>query len=441
MHEALDEALPSLLSAPLWAVGFSGGRDSTVLLHALWRWCSAHSAAPPLHALHVNHNLHPDASAWAAHCKTVCDEWCLPFECLPVTVPEQASPEAAARDARYAALEAALPEGAVLFLAHHLDDQVETFFLRLLRGAGLDGLSSMPMSRPLGHAQLYRPLLQVDAARIRAYAQAHGLSFVDDDSNADTGIDRNYLRHNVLPQLEVRWPAYRQTVARAVGHVSRARDTLHENLGIVPTQVNVMGDQGIALRYLLGETAVHHLRAWLQQRGLLAPGESAVNEFLRQLREGGEGSRPVLNTGRYTLQRYRDAVYLVPAFNPEPAGDCRLGVTEVAELPDIGRFTLGATHASGLALGDTDVLRLTWATRPQRVSQVGRGGTQALKAVFQDLGVPPWWRSRIPLLYLGDELLAVGDRIYCKSSRWAEQAEGGETLWRLGWERPGLPML
>lgn len=423
------------MQAPLWALGFSGGKDSTALLHALWRWRAEHTSAPPMLALHVNHALQPASAQWAAHCEALCSDWSIPFECLPVQVAEQASTEAAARDARYAALQARLPEGAILFLAHHLDDQIETFFLRLMRGGGLEGLSGMPISRPLGRAEISRPLLGLGAAHIEAYAQRHALRYMEDPSNADTRIDRNYLRHSVLPLLEERWPAYRDTVARAVGHVSEARDSLRESHGIPPTQIGIMGDKGVEVRHLLDTAAPHRLRAWLQAVGLLAPDQAALGEFLRQLRSGGDNSRPVLNSGRYVLQRYREVVYVVPPFAAEPPVDCVLRPGEAAELAELGCFSLVASTGSGYALKVADTPRLTWGERNQRVRLVGRDGSRTLKSVFQELGVPPWWRSRVPLLMLGDEVLQVGDLVTCNASQWVEKSRAGQALWRLQWER------
>ncbi|MFK7976538.1 MAG: tRNA lysidine(34) synthetase TilS [Halioglobus sp.] len=443
LDTVLDEVLEPLLSAPAWVVGFSGGRDSTVLLHLLARWCDArdaHCNAPRLSALHVNHSLQDAAASWEAHCSSLCESWGVGFKCLRVTVPDQASPEAAAREARYAAFQDELDtqgNGAVLFLAHHLDDQIETFFLRLMRGAGVEGLSAMPANRPLGSGTISRPLLGVPAHDIAAYASELSLAFVEDPSNVDTHIDRNFLRNDVLPLLESRWPAYRHTVERAVAHVARARDELEGSLATINAQASVMGDQGIAVAHLQEAAGAQLLRRWLRERDLPAPDQSAINEFLRQLREGDPNSRALLVCASYVLQRYRDAVFLLPppATSLETAN---LLPGQTLALHGGDSVSLIPAPTKGFWLKDDESVQIHWRAPKQRFALVGRQGSRTLKSLYQDLGVPPWWRGRIPLVSYGEELLQIGELATCDSSRWREQPlqeEPQERLWQLRWHR------
>ncbi|MFV0276246.1 MAG: tRNA lysidine(34) synthetase TilS, partial [Parahaliea sp.] len=192
-----------------------------MLLHLLLAARAHAPALPPLYALHVNHQLQPAADDWQRSCEQLCQRLALPLHCERVRVtPDGRGLEAAAREARHAVFARCLGEGEVLFTAHHQDDQVETFFLRLLRGAGLEGLSAMAATRPLGRGLLHRPLLGVPRARLQALARQGGLEVIDDPSNADTALDRNYLRAQVLPLLERRWPGYRATVSRAGEHLA-----------------------------------------------------------------------------------------------------------------------------------------------------------------------------------------------------------------------------
>ncbi len=218
----LDSQLNELLAAPAWFVGFSGGVDSTVLLHLLHRWCAANPGSPNLRALHINHGLQAAAGDWQRHCELVCRSLQVPLYTCTVDVRAQGSGEAAARTVRYRAFQEQLSPGAVLFLGHHLDDQVETFFLRLLRGAGVEGLAAMPRRRTLGEGFLVRPLLEFSRSDIEHYAAHHTLEYVEDPSNSNTTMDRNFLRVKLLPLLASRWPSYRQTVARASGHMAAA---------------------------------------------------------------------------------------------------------------------------------------------------------------------------------------------------------------------------
>lgn len=214
-------------NAPTWYIAFSGGLDSTVLLHLLADYARSH-AAPPLRAVHVHHGLQAAADAWPAHCKAVCANLGIALEVIHVQVSPGASLEQAARDARYAAFQQTLGPGDILFTGQHCDDQAETLLLRLLRGAGLRGLAAMPWQRPLGQGSLVRPLLGCARQQLQAYAQARGLAWIDDPSNADTRFARNFLRREVMPQLQQRWPQVGQNFARAAEHLGEALGLLDE---------------------------------------------------------------------------------------------------------------------------------------------------------------------------------------------------------------------
>ena len=441
-HTALDCQLQSLLDARHWYVGFSGGVDSTVLLHLLHQWRRRHPEAPPLGAIHVNHNLQSRAADWQAHCEWFCRLLQIPIVCLEgEVIPAAHGLEAAARETRYSLFEAQLQAGDVLFLGHHADDQVETFFLRLLRGAGVQGLAAMPAGRPLGPGRLARPLLQQPRSALEAYARAQGLSCVEDPSNSDTALDRNFLRSQVLPLLAGRWPGYRQTVARASEHIATAAGLLAETVPVPATVYSALGDPGLPLADLGAgspEVAALVLRRWLWAAGLPAPDRAALAEFQRQLDKVSERARPRLQCSAYTLQRYRDGVYLVPEFATAAPGEDTLQLVpgEVRQLPGAaGRFWLTPAQGQGLSLAPGEVLAVAWRRGGERCRPSGRSGSAGLKKLLQERDVPPWWREWVPLLYLEGELLAVGDLWLCESSRCAAAPRPGESLWQPRWER------
>jgi tRNA(Ile)-lysidine synthase len=439
VHTDLDTPLTALLAAPHWYVAFSGGLDSTVLLHLVHRWRADHPDAPALAAIHVNHGLQASAGDWQRHCEAQCREWQLPCLTRVVEVQPVGSTEAAARDARYRAFEEELPPGAVLFMAHHLDDQIETFFLRLLRGAGVDGLAGMPRQRALGSGQLVRPLLDYPRTELERYAAQHGLTFVADPSNHDTAIDRNFLRADVLPVLASRWPAYRQSVARAMGHVAAAAESLAASVGVPDTVHSVMGDPGLRVSHLLEPAqpiAAARLRAWLVAQGRRLPDHAALVEFLRQLREAAVDGGPRLDCGEYALRRFRDAVYLEPVDVTLVVGDLHLLPGERRVVSGVGTVSVLQGANGTLALLPGEQLTVRWRKGGERCRLPGRAGSRSLKTLLQEWQVPPWWRDRVPLLYLGDELLAVGDLAQCESSRWRAAVQPGELLWYLYWERP-----
>jgi len=434
----LDRQLNALPAAPRWYVGFSGGVDSTVLLHLLQQWCAANPGSPPLGAIHINHGMQSAAAHWQRHCAVVCRSLQLPLITCTASVHAKGSGEAAARTARYRAFQEQLPPGAVLFLGHHLDDQVETFFLRLLRGAGVEGLAAMPRRRSLGEALLLRPLLDYTRRELEHYAAHHGLAYVTDPSNSNTAMERNFLRVELLPLLASRWPGYRQTVTRASRHMAAAASVLADELGVPETVHSVLGDAGLVLAPLIAgspEAAATRLRAWLRARGYQAPDDAALVEFLRQLREADVDANPRLACGTYTLQRYRDRVYLLPEFGaPPPTESLALVPCASRAVPGVGTVSLQRGYGAGLWLVPGEQLTLRWRQGGERCRLPGRSGSRSLKALLQEWHVPPWWRDRVPLLYVEDELLAVGDLAHCESSRWRTAATEGEHRWNLSWE-------
>ena len=448
-HPSLNEVLAANSAAKRWCVALSGGPDSTVLLHLLCKWCAEHpNEAPALIAIHINHHMQADADAWQAHCQAQCSSWDVPIIVHDAVV--QASgqgEEAAARQARYQLFEAEIEAGDILFMGHHLDDQVETYFLRLMRGSGLSGLSAMPAQRTLGGGQLVRPLLKIERSTLAAYASAHQLQSVQDPSNLDTSLDRNYLRQEVLPLLARRWSGYRQTVARAAEHATVSQAVMDECLPAPETVHSALGDPGIeqrTLNALSPEAAMIRLRNWLRLGALPMPDQLLLSEFIRQLREGGAASSPRLECSSYVLQRYQSRIYLLPDF-PEPES-CSPALELYALIPGeecdiagVGQVSLVPLEGEGLSLHADDKLELRWRRTGERCRPRGRPYNQRLKKLFQEFSVPPWWRERVPLLYLQDELLAVGGLWLCESSRLHAQTDGSEKLWQLHWQRKPHP--
>lgn len=435
----LDSSLHELIDAPHWYVGLSGGVDSIVLLHLLLAWRESQVAAPPLSAIHINHGMQAAADDWQASCEQLCSDWGVPVISRVVEISCSGSGEAAARDARYKVFASIMQPGAVLFTGHHLDDQIETFFLRLMRGAGVDGLAAIPRTRAIGDGVLVRPLLDVPRAAIEQYASRHTLVHVEDPSNTDTAMDRNFLRAQLLPLLESRWPAYRQTVMRASGHMASTVRVLQEGLGVAPTVYSLLGDRGLALEELTGvssEVAALKLRAWLQLAGCQVPDQAALDEFLRQLREAGSDTAARLECSAYSMQRYRDAIYLLPKFALEqPSESLNLAPGGALDIPGVGKIQLHRATGEGIYFAAEDRPKISWRQGGERCRPRGRSAGTGLKKLLQEWGVPPWWRDRIPLLYLDGELLAVGDLALCESSRWRATPGAGESLWSLSCER------
>ncbi|EAQ96992.2 tRNA lysidine(34) synthetase TilS [Congregibacter litoralis] len=397
---ALEECRSQLSAAGQLFVAYSGGLDSTVLLHA------AHKTCPDrLVALHANHGLQAEARRWQAHCEAFCEQLGVAFASTELSLePAGSGMEAAARDARYRWFEDRIGRGGVLLMAHHQDDQAETLLLRLLRGAGPDGLAGMPQHRALGAGSLLRPLLSLPRRALKEYAEESGLSWVEDPSNGDMRFDRNYLRREVMPLLERRWPGYRSTLSRTAAQLRERNE--HLPAPRLSTVQGCFGDPGFLVAALPEEPALAALalRDWLRERSLRPPSAAQLSEFLRQLREG-RGAR--LQCPEWTIERYRDAVYLLPPPLDTAPEAGAITVGESLFWPGLGRLTLRREGA-----GNVPGLMVTTRQGGERL-ELSNGQHVELKTVFQELAVPAWWRPRVPLLIQKsgnhEVLLAVGD--------------------------------
>jgi tRNA(Ile)-lysidine synthase len=363
------------------AVGLSGGIDSVVLLHLLR--ALQPRAGFRLEALHVHHGLHPHADAWARFCRALCRRWRVPLTVRRVKVVKRgAGLEAAARAARRAAF--ARHRAEVIALAHQLDDQAETVLLNLLRGAGTRGASAMPVAGTSGGKTVWRPLLGVSRAAIAAYARAHALSWVEDESNADDALTRNFLRLHVGPLLETRFPRWREALARAARQFARADDR-----------------------------AERALRAYLRAHGLRAPSAAKLADMLRQLT--GRGARTAIEHDGARLRVYRGRVSVEQA-GAWPGGELRL---RPARGRGIDAARLGHSRLTLRERAGGERLQLD-ARRPRRT----------LKNLFQEAGIAPWRRERLPLLYCDDQLVWVPGLGVAAGWRAARGAPGLVPEWR-----------
>ena len=404
--ERFLRALPALRGARL-VLGLSGGLDSSVLLHLL------RALAPRfgyrLGALHVHHALSPNADAWARHCRRACRALGVPLriERVQVAARSRRGLEAAARDARQAAMRRSRADAIVL--AHHLDDQAETVLLQLLRGAGPRGASAMPAIGRLGDKQLLRPLLAVRREEILRYARRHALAWVEDESNTRESITRNYLRHRVAPLLAARFPRWRESLARAARHFAAAQ---------------------------ADERAL--LRAFLAQHGLRAPSEARLLEMLKQLASGS--SRMQLEHDGVRLRSYRGRIYL------EPLAAARGLLAPAVFAPRVWRgerslriaaLDDGELHVRRVRGTGIDAARFRAAVvsvRPrrggERLQPDARRPRRTLKNLFQEAGIPPWQRDRLPLVYCDEDLVWVpGLGVDCRYGA-APQAAGIALEWR-----------
>ncbi|WP_252090572.1 tRNA lysidine(34) synthetase TilS [Pseudomonas sp. MWU13-3659] len=397
------------ISAPAWYVAFSGGLDSTVLLHLLADYARQHPT-PPLRAIHVHHGLQRAADAWPAHCQSVCDALGIELEVIPVQVAPGASLEQAARNARYGAFEQLLKPGDVLFTGQHRDDQAETLLFRLLRGAGLRGLSAMPVHRALGQGRLVRPMLGLSRQRLQAYADTHGLVWVDDPSNCDTAFARNFLRGEVLPLLHSRWPQAEASLARSAEHLGEALGLLDElaasdlacACGKAPLPWLGLDSLNLELLAALSPARQRNaLQFWLSRRTRLPDSRhwAGWNDLL----EAAPDASPIWRLADGELHRSHGRIWWL-------SGDWLTGVSSEQLWLDSARpLILTGNGSVRLAPGHAgEGLRIRYRQGGEVLQVPGRG-RRDLKRLLNERQVPHFVRPRLPLLYRGEQLLAVAN--------------------------------
>lgn len=428
---AAGEPLPPL------AVAFSGGADSTALLHA--------AAALPgvrLRALHVDHGLQDGSAAWAQHCLATASALGVECRVLPAAISpadiDAEGVEGAARTARYRLLAATLAPGACLLTAQHREDQLETVLLQLLRGAGLPGLAAMPPSAPFGPGRLLRPLLDYGRAELCAYLEARGIDWLEDPTNRDPRFDRSFLRREIVPRLLERWPAADRNAARSAGHLAEGAGLLRQ-LAAADLDACDAGEGRLdadRLRRLPAERRRNALRHWLRSAGYRAPDALHLGRLLQEVVAGG-GEQPRLRLGEAEVRRYRDRLYLLDAAAadagpPQEAFPIAPGAR--LTLPHgLGALTLRPGSPRGLdpALVASGCEVRFRSGGESLAPEEGRP-SRRLKQLAQEAGIVPWMRGRLPLVYCGGELVAVADLWTAARHR---RAKGVAVVWD---DRPAL---
>ncbi|MFT4196848.1 MAG: tRNA lysidine(34) synthetase TilS [Pseudoxanthomonas sp.] len=408
-------------------VAFSGGMDSTCLLHALAGLARARDRSDRLRAIHVHHGLQAQAEEWTRHCAAICAQLGVPLELSWVQVERDNGQglEGAARQARYAAFEKVLKPGDVLLMAHHLDDQAETFLLRALRASGPDGLAAMPDWRRLGAGWLWRPWLAQPRARIADYAARHRLEWIEDDSNVDISLDRNFLRHRVLPLLQQRWPQAAAALARSAQLSAQAADLLaSEDAGALAAAGDGEGNLRVdALLALPAARRARVLRRWIGEHAL-PPLPARGIEQLQKVLHARDDLRASFAWSGACVRRWRERLHAGPQREPLPADwQAQWDGREPLLLPGGGMLAL-----HGAERFESPLLARARAGG-ERIVLPGRLHSHALKHLLQEQGVPPWLRERLPLLWRDGELLAAGDRIVSATLQQWLDAQGARLAW------------
>lgn len=411
--------------------------DSVVLLHLLR--AIAPSFQWQLSALHVHHGISPNADAWAEFCAKLCTLHNIPLQVERVDIGplrDEHGVEAAARKLRHKAFLNQVCD--FVALAHHADDQAETLMLQLLRGAGVKGVSAMPvlkLANPLMHSTV-RPLLDVSREQLHDYAIQNGLTWIEDESNADVHYPRNFLRHKILPELAECFPHYRETLARSARHFAEAAQLMDElaQLDISSAFDGETLDVG-ALRSLGSSRAKNLLRYFLHVRGAAMPQSVQIEDMLRQLCEAREGAAVCVSFGEWEVRRYQDRIHVMPLLGDfdRTVFFAWSGEAELIWTALNAKLMFSEMVGTGISVeklkGERISLRLRSGGESLRLHS--KGANRSLKNILQEKHVPPWQRERLPLLYRGDELVAIiGVAIHAEY-----QAKEGEKSLLVSWEK------
>lgn len=400
-------------------VGFSGGLDSTVLLHNL---ALQPSLAKKLIAIHINHGLSINAFAWQTHCQQLCEHLAIPLIIKAVNFERQANIEAEARKARYEVFASLLEQEDCLILAHHLDDQAETLLLQLFRGAGIDGLAAMTGQRPFAKGQLVRPFLALSRSSLELYAQAQQLEWIEDESNQDPGFSRNFLRQALIPLIQTRWPAVNQNLARTAEHCQQARENLDDLAKIdCPELSENKNTLSLgAIRHLSWSRLTNILRLWLRMNQQKLPNTLTFNRLIEEVIHAEKDSEPLVCWDKICIRRYKQTLYLLKQQTEFLTREVLwFSFPEPLYLQGLG-YLKAISAKEGLVIEPGSKLEVRFRQGGEFFNWHGQ--RKQLKKLFQEWQIPVWLREQTPLLYVNEQLAAVAgyavsDHFYQKASQ------------------------
>lgn len=420
----------SLLNANQILVAFSGGLDSTVLLHQLVQWRTQHPEVS-LRAIHIHHGLSPHADEWVTHCESICAQWQVPLVVERVQLQDDGSGiEAQARRARYQAFEQTLLSNEILMTAQHLDDQCETFLLALKRGSGPAGLSAMGESSPFAGTRLIRPLLTQTREELEKWARTHALSWIEDESNQVDAYDRNFLRLRIIPLLQQRWPHFAEATARSASLCAEQESLLDELLA--QDLADCVTAQGtLRLEPLMMKSDVRRaalLRRWLAGLNAPMPSRDALERIWQEVALAREDAVPRLCFGGYEIRRYQSQLWWVKSVVGQSETVIPWSCTKTPLVLPAGLGTVLLLPDGELRKPRANETVSIRFKAPGLLHIVGRNGGRKLKKIWQEQGIPPWRRDTTPLLFYGDTLIAAAG-VFVTREGMAEEEESVRLLW------------
>lgn len=437
-YTSLSSQLSAYRKAPLILVAYSGGVDSQLLLHYVAQWAQCNNCLNKVLALYIHHGLSSNADHWAQHCKQSAEQLGVRFSVEKVQLPKLGSIEQEARHARYDVFARYINATAqsekkpLLLTAHHQDDQVETFLLALKRGSGPTGLSAMAQRSAFAGGVLLRPMLKISRSYIEKSAQALSLSWVEDESNTDTKYDRNFLRHKIIPQLKARFTGWNKAVSRSA-ELCAQQDELVNELLAERLQDAMQADKGapwylqngLKLNVLQGQSRVLQsalLRAWLQslnaktsvgmKNAFSMPSRVQLDEILDSVILAKEDANPQVSWENVSVRRFKYRLYLVPQYQDISQQVIAVKLNEKIQLPDnVGNIELtSVAHQAALAIRAprfNESVTIGFSASGLALKPIGRQGSRKIKKLYQEYQVPSWMRTRLPIIYYNQEVVAI----------------------------------
>lgn len=426
-----EQLLVSLARLPLprkYWIGFSGGADSTALLQALFE-CREQLQAP-IHAVHFHHGLQSSADAWEAHCAAFCAERDIPYlsEKLDIDPSGKASLEEEARNCRYRAVGGILGKDEMYLTAHHAEDQAETLFLNLMRGSGIEGLAGIPILRNLEHGWVARPLLETRRRDLELFLDQRLIGWLSDPTNEDTSFDRNYLRMELFPLLERRWPGLTGRLSRTARN---ARATANAMALFIESQSGELINDRLKMplhKLLELDTEMQGLilRQWLRRHEVPVLPEQRLQEFLMQLSSARTASKTEVKWGDWMIKHYHHDLWL---HRRSPYAAC-----EEKAWKNGMELDLGPDSGCLRLVGADTPIPPGWMVRSRRagdrIRPLPHGPSRKAKHLFRAASIPPWLRPGIPVLEWDGEPVAIGDWVLDHRLQYWLVENNVEYLWQ-----------
>lgn len=388
-------------------IAYSGGLDSTVLLHL----CQQMNL--PARAVHVHHGLQSQADNWLTLCEAQTKQLNIPLEIIKLNHKPRPghSIEAWAREQRYHAFTQIIRPDECLLTAHHQDDQAETLLVQLCRGAGVSGLAAMPVWRPFHQSWHGRPLLTFSRADLQQYADEHRLIYCEDPSNADVRFIRNRIRQRILPELTPVFPSIQRTLTKVANHCAEASTLLDELAYIDLPQIDENNIDIRLLQTLSQARQKNVLRVWIAKHGFSMPPETKLNHLLIDVINSRYDKVPYLTWANVEIRRYGYQLYVMASLTKPPSD---WSVTWDLKQDLILPHNLGVLNASAfLAYQQNAPLCVRFRREGEHCLLPGQKQHKSLKKLMQTWRIPPWLRDHVPLVFAGEYLIcALGYYIY-----------------------------